>query len=186
MRLTERVLTWGFNDTEKAGCVSWYVCVLLHGFIRKWRHRPRPRPLCSRQWRRWQSRARWRRWTRTATRPAGPGRRPLRWRRGRWPRSWRANARRCSRHWGRSPWRPPSSWGSEKQRIRHLDITQWLEFQQNIDFCSSSTRAQLILLSDPCLQRSISGHCRSLCKQWTAFLKLFLTGWCKAMDHKIP
>lgn len=140
-------------------CESIRVCVLLLGFIRKWRHRPRPRPLCSRPWRRWRSRARWRRWTWTATRPAGPGRRPLRWRRGRWPRSWRANARRCSRRWGRSPWRPPSSWGSEKQQIRSLDITQWLEFQQNMDLCSSSTRD-----SPACLQ-SISGHCRSLCKQ---------------------
>lgn len=72
------------------------VHVLLFMFIRKWRHRPPPLPLCSQRWRRWRSRARWHRWTWTATRPAGHVRRPLTWQRGRWPRSWRVSARRCS------------------------------------------------------------------------------------------
>lgn len=109
-------MSWpgGPRHIKSRMCESIRARVLLFMFIRKWRHRPPPLPLCSQRWRRWRSRARWHRWTWTATHPAGRVQRQLMWRQGRWPRNWRASARRCSRRWVRSPWRPPSSWGSEK------------------------------------------------------------------------
>lgn len=99
-------------------CVCVCKCVRVfckNMFIRKCRHRQRPPPQCFRWWRRWRSRARWRRWTLTATHPAGRVPRQPRQRRGRWPTSWRVSARHCSHHWERSPWRLPSLLGSRRE-----------------------------------------------------------------------
>lgn len=152
------------------------VRVLLFMFIRKWRHRPPPLPLCSRRWRRWRSRARWRRWTWTATHPAGRVRRPPTWGRGRWPRSWRASARRCSRRWVRSPWRPPSSWGSEK--VTNLTVRYWSTIwipTKSTWNCYSSCPVLQILSSDPCLQVATAF-------QGTLQI-LFSTGGCKVAER---
>lgn len=78
-------------------------------FRRCRRRRLRP-PQCLRWWQKWQSRARWHHGKPAAVPPAGEEQH--------WLRSWRASDPCCSRRLETSPWKRPSSRGSENEEWR--------------------------------------------------------------------